>query len=113
MIKKNLERDIGSFFEESSKMLPEGKKKALMILFDKYMHITSADTLFEKYDFDLIKSSAVDLYKNLNFPKKFNGSYQQISSEESANFCLVLATINYLHGKDCLKKTPKFNLTKE
>lgn len=109
-LKKQIEQDVDSFFKDIDKMLPEGKKKALMLLFEKYCHISSADTLFNKQDFNRIKEHAITLYKDQAFPKKFNNSYSEISGQEAPNFCLVQAVIDYLHSKDCLKKTPRFDI---
>lgn len=111
-IKQQLESDIDEFFRNSDKQLPEGRKKSLILLFDKYMHITSDPVKFIKRDFEMIKSHAIDMFKDSHFPKDFNNSYSKISTDEAANFCLVVATISYLQSKDCLKKLPIFDLKK-
>jgi len=110
MLKDDLEQEINQFFREIHNMLPEGKKKALLLLFDKYMHLSTTPMKLDKGDFDAIKESGIQLFKDQGFPKAFNNSHREISTYEAANFCLIEATISHLYSKDCLKKMPKFDL---
>lgn len=109
MLKDDLEQDIMRFFTEIEKMTVGDKKKTLINLFDKYLHLSTAGILFDKQDFDRIKGQATKLYLDRAWPKKFNNSYSDISTSEAPNACMIEATIGYLNGKDCLKKLPKFN----
>ena len=112
-LKEKLDVDIKAFFRDIEKMLPEGREKALRILIDKYCHLSSATVLFDKSDFDNIKSHATREFIDKAFPKKFRNSYREITSGESANYCLIKSTISYLYSKDCLKKLPKFDIEGE
>ena len=109
-LKQQLEQDIAQFFRDIDGMLPEGKKKALALLIDKYCHLSSAPVKWDKSHFDNIKSSAIQLFKDKAYPKKFNNSYREFSTQEAPNVCLVEATIAYLHAQDCLKKLPTFDV---
>jgi hypothetical protein len=111
-LKKDIEDDISEFFRQTHKQSDQDKKKALMILFDKYIHLSTATELLTKYDFDMIKSNAIKLFTDRAWPKKFNNSYQEVSGQEAPNFSLVESTISYLNSKDCLKKMPKFDYKK-
>lgn len=66
--------------------------------------------LLNKDDFNVIKEQAIQLYKDLNFPKKFKDRLGEIDSSEAPNFCIMLSTLNYLQGKNCLSKEVKFDL---
>lgn len=111
---EQIDQEIADFFDSIDRQLYETKKKKLIEFLDKFLHLYSKEKLFSRRDFDLIKSNAIQLYKDLDFPKDFRDHYNSISTSEAPNFCLVLSTIIYLEHKDCLKSMPKFNLkTKE
>lgn len=109
-LKQDLEQDISEFFRQIEKQLPESQKKTLMLLFDKYMHISTTPVKWVRRDFDMIKENATRLFIDSAFPKQFNNSYSKITAAEAANFCLIVSTIAYLNSQDCLKKLPKFDL---
>ena len=107
-IKDKLEQDITSFFNDIENQLSDSKKKTLMLLFDKYIHLSSSATLWDNTDLQNIKSSAIRLHNDRNWPKRL-GRFGTISGGEVAQICLVEATISYLYSEDCLKKLPKFD----
>jgi len=109
VLKEELEQDISRFFNDIEKMTDGDKKKTLLNLFDKYIHLSSVTVLFNKQDFERIKGNGIALYNDRAWPKKFNNSYLEISASEAPHMCWVEATIAYLNGKDCLKKLPKFD----
>lgn len=112
-LKQQLEQDIAQFFRDIDDMLPEGKKKALELLIEKYCHLSSAPVKWDKSHFEMIKSHAITLFKDKAYPKKFNNSYREFSTQEAPNVCLIEATISHLHSEDCLKKLPKFDVRED
>jgi len=107
-LKQSLEQDINRFFEDIKDQLPEGKKKTLMLLVDKYIHLSTTTTLLDNSDLVAIKGQAISLYNDRSWPKKL-GKFSIITGSEIPQICLVEATINFLHANDFLKRTPKFD----
>lgn len=105
-----LKQDISDFFRNAEKQLLETQKKSLLMLFDKYIHLSTTPVKLTKQDFEKIKSRASAMYVDTAFPKHFNKSSAKITPMEAANFCLVQATIDYLHAEDCIKKMPIFDI---
>jgi len=109
MIKEQLDADIAMFFENIEKQLPEDRKKTLMQLMEKYMHLTSTPLLLDKYDFEMIKSHAHQFYVNSAFPKKVGTKKQEITATEANVLSIVEGTIHLLTGKEAFRKKPKFD----
>lgn len=109
-VSEQIDQEIADFLDSIDKQLFETKKKKLMEFMDKFLDLYSKELTFEVKDFDMIRSNAIQLYKDLSFPKDFKNSYKSITPDQAPNFCLILSTINYLESQDCLKRMPKFNL---
>ena len=112
-IEKDLEQDVGQFFQEIEKMLPEGKKKHLKILIDKYCHLLSTPIIFDKYDLDMIKDLALRQFIDKTARVYMGKNRREVTDRDIVTLRVVEATIGYLHSKDCLKKLPKFDYKNE
>ena len=108
-IKEQLEMDICSFFENIEKQDLADRKKTLRLLIDKYAHLFSAPVVLDKYDFDMIKSYALDFYKAHTFPKFVGSKRQEIHSSEANILSVIEGTIMRLNHQECLRKLPKFD----
>ncbi len=108
-LKEDLEQDITQFFREIDDMLPEGKKKHLKLLFDKYCHISTSDVLFDKSDLDMIKSLAHSRWLDKAGRAYLGKKRIEVSGGDIDVLRMVEGTIVYLNSKDCLKKLPKFD----
>jgi hypothetical protein len=108
-LKQDLEADILQFFEQTEKLTVGDKRKALKILMEKYIHLSTADCLLDKHDFEMIKDHAHRFYINSAFPKKVGSNRREISSYEANALAIIEGTIQVLNGKDCLKKLAKFD----
>lgn len=104
-----LDSDIHAFFNEIEKMTPEGKKKSLKILIDKYAHLMSTPCILDKHDFDMIKDHAHKFFVNSAFPKKIGSNRREVSSYEANILSVIEGTISVLNSRDCLKKLAKFD----
>ena len=111
-LKESVESDIRKFLNDIEDQSLDDKIRTLRLLMDKYIHLTTADLLLEKYDFEMIKSGAITLYTEKKWPKKLGKYEDDIVGNEVPKVCLIESTITYLNSKDCLKKLPKFNYKK-
>jgi hypothetical protein len=105
----DLESDIHAFFEQIEKQTPEGKRKTLKLLVDKYTHLLSTPILLDKHDFEMIKDSAHRFFLDSAFPKKVGLKKREIGTHEANVLSIIEGTISVLNGKDCFKKLPKFD----
>lgn len=110
---EQIDQDISQFFRDIENMLLEDQKKTLKNLLDKYCHLSTASVKWDRNHFDIIKGYAMKSFNNQAFPKKFNNSYAEFSTQEAPNVCLIEATIDHLNAQDCLKKLPKFNIKED
>lgn len=105
----DIDADIHAFFDQIDGQTPEGKRKTLKLLIDKYAHLMSTPCLLDKHDFDMVKSHAHTFFVNSAFPKKVGSNRREISSYEANVLSIIEGTIAVLNGKDCLKKLAKFD----
>ena len=108
-IKDQLDSDIAAFFENIKGQLPEGQKKTLRLLIEKYAHLFSTPTLLDKNDFNMIKSHANTFFINSNFPKKVGSDRREISQYEANVLSIIEGTITVLNSKECFNRLPKFD----
>lgn len=108
-LEEELERDIQQFFQQVENQLPEGKRETLKLLIDKYCHISSTPTLFNKSDFDMIKQFAQRFFVDAHFPKMVGENRRTIEGGDLRVLAIIEGTISYLQSQDCLKKLPKFD----
>lgn len=108
-ITDKLEADMNEFFENIEKQTPEGKKKTLKLLIDKYAHLMSTPIMLDKHDYDMIRDQAQRFFINSAFPKYLGDKKREVSSHEANVLSVAEATISVLNSKDCFKKLPKFD----
>jgi hypothetical protein len=108
-IKDQLETDINAFFQNIEKQTTEDKKKTLILLMDKYIHLFSSPVLLDKYDFEMVKSHAHKFIVDRTFPKFVGPKRSEISSTEANVLAIIEGTIMVLNNKECLRKMPKFD----
>jgi hypothetical protein len=108
-LENRLKIDIESFFTDIESQTEEDKRKSLMVLLDKYIHITKSDYLMDGTDLINIISGAKTIFVQKSFPTYIGKSNKQISQEEQRIACIVESTILHLNHKECFKKLPKFD----
>ena len=108
-IKEQLEADIYAFFENIEKQTAQDKRKTLLLLFDKYLHLFSTPVLLDKHDFEMIKDHARKFLIDSAFPKKVGTNRREISPSEANILSVIEGTIAVLNSKECLRKLPKFD----
>ena len=113
-IKDEMELDAGQFFRQIEGQLPEAQRQTLILLLDKYAHLSTATLLLDITDFNLIMSRSRNMYMDSSFPKRI-GDKDTVGghNHETANICLMQSTIEYLYGADCLNKKVKFDFRDE
>lgn len=108
--KQNLDSDIIRFFKDIEDQTESDKMETLRLLMDKYIHLTKATYLMDKYDLSDIISLAKKIITEKTLPLNIGRS--PVHESEIANLCVVEATINHLNNKGCLKKLAKFDYNK-
>lgn len=111
-IQDQLEADIHAFFENIERQLPEGKRKTLRMLIDKYAHLFSTPVMLDKHDFDMVRSHAHTFFINSTFPKFVGDSRREIDQYEASMLSIIEGTITVLNNKECFKKMPRFDYKK-
>jgi len=108
-VKDTLDSDIINFFEHIDTQNINDKKKTLLQLIDKYIHLTKAEFLMDKHDLEVIISNAKTLMAQSTFPVNLGNSKRRVHENEQVALCLVESTVSHLNKKDCLKRLPKFD----
>lgn len=108
-IKKSVEDDIYIALEQMERQGIEDKRITLTNLLNKYTHLDSCDYLLDFYDLGTIVSSAKGIMANKTFPCYIGKNKKRVFQEDIVSLCVAEATIKLINGKDCLKKTPKFD----
>jgi len=111
-IKEQLNADIHAFFENTEKQLPEYRRKTLLMLIEKYAHLTSTPLLLDKRDFDMIRGYAHTFFINSTFPKFVGDNRREIDQYEANMLSIIEGTIHLLNSKECFKKMPQFDYRK-
>lgn len=104
--KQDIDLDIAIFLDKHLEMSNEDKKKLLRAMFEKHILLNQSELILTKHDFDMIKSTASQLFLQANLPIKV--SKKQIDSSEVSSFLVVEAVIRVLNNKNALKRSVKF-----
>lgn len=108
-IKQQLELDIINFFKQIDTQNNVDQKETLKNLMNKYIHLTKADFMMEKYDLEVIVSNAKNLMANKTFPVYLGSNKRKVFEDEQTSLCIIESTVTYLNKNECLKKLPRFD----
>jgi hypothetical protein len=108
-LKKQLDTDILRFLENIRNQTENDQIQTLRHLFDKYIHLNTADYVMDSYDLQRIVSSAKQNFSTNNM-KIFLGERKvPVTSGDLPNLCVIEATVDHLSRIGCLKRLPKFD----
>jgi hypothetical protein len=108
----NLDSDIIRFFKDIENQSDSDKIQTLRNLMDKYIHLSKADHMMDKVDFNNIIGLAKKGIVDIALPAKLGKSDIPVLETEIPNLCIIEATIGFLNKNGCLKKLPKFDYRK-
>jgi hypothetical protein len=108
-LENRLKVDMESFFTDIENQTEEDKRKSLVVLLDKYIHLTKSDYLMDETDLLNIVAGAKTIFVHKSFPICIGKRNKQISQEEQRIVCIIESIILHLNNKECLKKLPKFD----
>ena len=95
----------GQFFEDQIDTLKH--------LVKKFIHLDNSSFKLRKHDlFNIISTAKTTMAQN-TMPLYLDGKDIPIQMEEARLIIIIQATISYLNGKDCFKKLPVINYSKE
>jgi hypothetical protein len=95
----------GQFFEDQIDTLKN--------LIKKFVHLDNASFKLRRHDLLNIISGAKSSMAQNTMPMYLDGKDVPIHMEEARLIMIIQATISYLNGKDCFKKLPVINYSKE
>ena len=95
----------GQFFEDQVETLKH--------LINKFVHLDSSSFKLRRHDLLNIISHAKSSMATNTMPMHLDGKDNPIPMEEARLVMIIQATISYLNGKDCFKKLPVINYSKE
>lgn len=108
-LEKRLDNDIIQFFKTIESQSHSDKKKTLKLLFEKYLHLSTADHILDRHDLNSIIDNAGRKFANETFPVHLDYEKKRLEQNKLRHLCMVEATIMLLRKYDCLKKLPKFD----
>ena len=108
-IKDELEADIKRFLEQIEGQAENDKVQTLRNLFSKYLHLNSCDFVMGHADFQLILNGAQKFYVDKSMPIFLGDKRQKVTSNEQANYCVILSSILYFNKNNCFNKIPVFD----
>lgn len=107
-LKDQLNIDILRFFEQIENQSQNDKIQTLRNLFDKYMHLNTADYIMDYHDLNMIVSNAKTIFAQKTFPAYLGDKKIKVMESEQPNLCVIESVVSHLNKNGCLKKLPKF-----
>lgn len=108
-LKAQLNLDIINFLDNIENQTENDKIITLRQLFDKHIHLNSAEYMMDNYDLGRIIGSAKQIFSNNNMNIFLGDRKIKVQPADLPNLCVIEATISYLNKIGCLKKIPKFD----
>jgi len=109
-LKQELDVDIIKFLDHIEDQNMNDKVDTLRLLFDKYIHLSTAECLLDMHDLRSIITSSKGDMATRKMPNFLGRKLKvQLTTDEDISACIAEATISLLNKKDCLKKLPKFD----
>mgnify|MGYP006928159665 CR=1 FL=1 len=108
-LEKKLDIDIIQFFTDIEAQSHNDKKKTLKLLFEKYLHLNTAEHVMDRHDLNSIIDLAGRKFATEKFPVHLDYERKRVEQDKLRHMCMVEATIVHLKNTECLKKLPKFD----